>query len=242
MKRGIWIHPRDFEYETPKELAEKLSGFDIVYYGPIDELKEIENLQTFMENFTGDTYLSTPLASFQKIWGDIGNEIGNIKSQLRGIALDIVRFDNWSWWNIFRTKEITKLVEEIVLKYTEYYKVHLIVKSGWYQTPTMNYLYALKWGVDYKVLATHCDAICPMIYTELYGLPQDGKHVLNASKWLQNWTGKCEPIIQTYYDPTESPMKKPTKWKLNYEINQVKKAGCEGYSQFRYRKDWEWQL
>jgi len=37
-------------------------------------------------------------------------------------------------------------------------------------------------------------------------------------------------------------MKKPTKWKLNYEINQVKKAGCEGFSQFRYRKDWGWQL
>ena len=221
MKRGIWIHPRDFDFESPGQLAERLKDFDKVICGPVDTFDETY-LYNFKANSDNKLLYCTPMDKFR-----------TVSDYFDGVMLDFVRFDNFSWWNIFRTNQITKQVKHIS---------NFLKLNGLTTDLSLKALECpAKWGVNYKALSKYVDAVCPMIYTELYGLPQNGFHVYDIAKQWQR-TGKCEPILQTYYDPTEAPMKKPTRDKLDYEVDLVKKAGCQGYSQFRYRADWGWQL
>ncbi len=232
MNTGIWTQVRNFYEETQDEVVDKLDNFDFVVTGWTS--KETEPI---IGKFVEECNKSDLDVHFCIICD--GNELKEIDRVLdyglnvKGFFLDYIRYENFSPLNIFRTDEITAKVKRIREYLPVNYELRAAVKSNWYFNRWFNYLFGLMWGVNYKDISEYLTAICPMVYTELYGLPQSGTHVYRATKWLD----KCEPILQIYYDPTEAPMERPTWDKLQHEITLAKRGGANGVSLFRYIKD-----
>jgi len=85
------------------------------------------------------------------------------------------------------------------------------------------------YGQDYVTLNNHLDYLMPMLYRHEYGW--SSTQLYNHTKYIIDKTSedKVVPIIQTYKNTT--PLTKTT---LEEDVNSVLKAGCKGYSLFRY--------
>jgi len=242
MKKGIWTQVGDFYIEEPEIVAQKLANslVDFAYTGWTAEETEplVERFIAACKKLNIKTYFCICVGN--KTVDQVVYEIQYIlnKVEVDGFVLDYIRYDNLLLGNIFGTSQITDKVRQIRLFLPERYELHAAVKSQWYSHKFLNYLFGWLWGVDYKSISKYLTAICPMVYTELYGLPQDGNHVFNATKWMNEWSnGKCQPILQFYYDLAEAPMQKPTPAKLEHEECCARLAGATAYSIFKYQKD-----
>lgn len=255
MIRGSWVQIHSLYEIGPKKVAEELkqAGFNEVYSGPtVEETEDIINkfiqecrkrnikfycgLEAFNVN-TGEIYSLAHVL-------DRANYLDNKLESFDGFMFDYIRFPTFSFRNILRYPEITRKISIIRETFKKRYLLKAAVKCENWRSKWGLYFNGLRYGVRYDQIAQYLDAVCPMSYTRAYGVPNIA--IGSVVKWLQEFTGnKCQPILQAYHDPKESPswINPQDKDSLRYELILAKARGINGYSFFRYdTKEWRYQF